>query len=121
MLILILTKGFEPPNFSGHFGAWEEDKWNIEEIYAEAAAAPEISQPQTVTNGFIPGGYSSSGGSLAYTVLISEDMPSHVDPSKKEEYLSDMEFAQVFGVDREEFITLPHWKQTNLKKSKHLF
>ena len=113
-----MLKGFEPPNFSGHFGAWEEDKWNI---YAEAAAAPEISQPQTVTNGFIPGGYSNSGGSLAYSILISEDMPSHVDPSKKEEYLSDMEFAQVFGLDREEFVTLPPWKQTNLKKSKHLF
>ena len=48
-------------------------------------------------------------------------MPSHVDPSKKEVYLSDMEFAQVFDMDREEFTALPHWKQTNLKRSKHLF
>ena len=93
----------------------------MEEIYAEAAAAPEITQPQTVTNGFTPDGFSNSGGSLAYSILISEDMPSHVDPSKKEVYLSEMEFAQVFGMDREEFTALPHWKQTNLKRSKHLF
>ena len=93
----------------------------MEEIYAKAAADPGVSEPQVVTNGFIPGGYSNTGGSLAYSILISEDVPEHVDPSKKEEYLGDAEFLQVLGMDRDQFAALPQWKQVNLKRSKQLF
>ena len=46
--IIIVKQGLEPANFRGHFGAWEEDKWNIEELYAEAANDPSLSEPQVV-------------------------------------------------------------------------
>jgi len=115
--IMLIKQGLEPPNFTGHFGSWDENKWNVEEIYAQAAEANK--GPVEVTNGFTLG-YSNTG-SLPYSVLSGGDLPENVDPSKKEEYLSDGEFSQVFGMDREQFSALPGWKQTNLKKSKNLF
>jgi len=117
--IIIIKQGLEPANFSGHFGAWEEDKWNIEELYSEAASNPDIGEPQVVGNGFTMG-YSNSG-SVPYSVLISGDIPSNVDPAKKEEYLSEAEFTKVFGMDKNQFMGLPKWKQDNLKRNKQLF
>jgi len=115
--IMLIKQGLEPPNFTGHFGAWDEDKWDVEVIYAEAAEANNA--PVEVTNGFSTG-YSHSG-SIPYSVLSGEELPENVDPSKKEEYLSDADFQQVMGMEKEEFYGLPAWKQTNLKKSKNLF
>ena len=74
-----------------------------------------------VSNGFSVEGYSSSGGVLSYAVLTGEEVPEHVDPAKKEEYLSEAEFVEVLGLQREEFSSLPAWKQVNLKKSAGLF
>jgi len=117
--IMLIKQGMEPPNFIGHFGAWDEDKWDVEEIYAEAASSMNNNGPVEVTNGFHVG--YSNAGSLPYSVLTGEELPDNVDPSKKEEYLSDAEFSQVFGMEKEEFYGLPGWKQTNLKKSRQLF
>lgn len=115
--IMLIKQGMEPPNFTGHFGAWDEEKWNVEEIYAEAAEVDTT--PVVVTNGFTMG-YSNTG-SIPYSVLTSDELPDNVDPSKKEEYLSDSEFQEVMGMNKEEFDGLPGWKKTNLKKSKSLF
>jgi len=115
--IMLIKQGMEPPNFTGHFGSWDEEKWNVEEIYTEAAKVDTT--PVVVTNGFTMG-YSHTG-SIPYSVLTSEELPENVDPSKKEEYLSDSEFQEVMGMDKEEFSLLPGWKKTNLKKSKSLF
>lgn len=42
---------------------------------------------------------------------VSTDMKleSGIDPSKKEEYLSDAGFADVFGQGRDKFNALPLW------------
>ena len=89
-------------------------------MYAEAANDPSYTEPQVVTNGFTVG-YSNTGGSIPYATLVSDTIPDNVDPTKKEEYLSDQEFVQVFGMDREQFTAMPAWKQVNLKRSKQLF
>lgn len=44
-----------------------------------------------------------------------------VDPTKKEQYLSDAEFASVMGSPRGEFNALKPWKQSQIKKAKGLF
>ncbi|KCV71896.1 hypothetical protein H696_01305 [Fonticula alba] len=44
-----------------------------------------------------------------------------VDKTRLEEYLSEEEFAQVFGMTRSDFAKIPRWKQTSLKKEKRLF
>ena len=44
-----------------------------------------------------------------------------VDPTKKEQYLSDAEFEQVMGSPRGEFNQMKPWKQSQIKKAKGLF
>ena len=56
-----------------------------------------------------------------YVTLSGKDLPSDVDPSKKETYLSDAEFEKKFGMDRLAFESSPNWKQVVLKKKLGLF
>ncbi|CAN0502590.1 unnamed protein product [Discosporangium mesarthrocarpum] len=44
-----------------------------------------------------------------------------VDPSCREQYLSDEEFYEVFGMTKADFAAQPKWKQQSQKKSKGLF
>jgi len=53
--------------------------------------------------------------------LIDGDYPASLDTSKKEAYLSDVEFVNVFGMSKSEFARQPKWKQEHMKKSKDLF
>lgn len=48
-------------------------------------------------------------------------LPFGVDASNREMSLSDSEFQEVFGMDKQTFVGLPKWKRTNRKKEKHLF
>ncbi|XP_052398778.1 advillin-like isoform X1 [Carassius gibelio] len=48
-------------------------------------------------------------------------LPQGVDPGKREEYLSDAEFENLFGCTRENFQRLPKWRQNDLKKKAGLF
>lgn len=50
-----------------------------------------------------------------------DDLPDGVDPSRKENYLSDKHFQKLLGVSRVEFETLPKWRQSELKKKAGLF
>jgi len=109
-------------------GSTGDEREMAKEIAQQLNADPEIIfegqekkhfwEPQLVNEGFTLG-YTS--GTLAYSVLVTGDLPESVDPSKKEEYLSDAEFVQVLGLQREEFSSLPAWKQVNLKKNAGLF
>lgn len=57
-----------------------------------------------------------------YDLLRSTDnRPADVDPARKEQYLSDEDFSDLFGATPDEFIKMPKWKQQNLKKAKELF
>ncbi|XP_048341248.1 villin-1 isoform X2 [Sphaerodactylus townsendi] len=51
----------------------------------------------------------------------AEELPKDVDPSRKEDYLSEDDFSTIFGMSRQEYATLPQWKQQALKKDKGLF
>jgi hypothetical protein len=44
-----------------------------------------------------------------------------VDPTKKEAYLSNEEFQNVFGMSKDAFYNLKKWKQQDLRKAKSLF
>jgi len=121
--IIVIKQGVEPPNFTGFFGVWEEDRWKLEELYTTSSATVEGSEggPVVITNGNSLGGY-TYGNIVPYSVLIDpEEIPESVDLQKKEEYLSEEEFSKVFGLSKEEFTDLPAWKRTALKKAKHLF
>jgi len=119
--IALIKQGMEPPNFTGFFGSWDESKWEVEQI-SGSIAETTVSQTVVVTNGTNGLGGYSYGMVIPYSQLSDpEEIPDSVDPLKKEEYLSDQEFVEVFDMSKEDFSTLPAWKKTNLKKSKHLF
>ncbi|CAN0324032.1 unnamed protein product, partial [Laminaria digitata] len=44
-----------------------------------------------------------------------------VDPLCREQYLSEAEFKELFGMSKANFATQPKWKQVSAKKSKELF
>jgi len=52
---------------------------------------------------------------------LKDKFPKGVDPAKKEMYLSDEEFFEVFGMDYEEFENLGPFKKKQLKKKAGLF
>jgi hypothetical protein len=52
---------------------------------------------------------------------LKDKFPKGVDPARKEMYLSDEEFFEVFGMDYEEFEKLSAFKKKTLKKKVGLF
>uniref|UniRef100_A0AAX7V0T9 HP domain-containing protein n=1 Tax=Astatotilapia calliptera TaxID=8154 RepID=A0AAX7V0T9_ASTCA len=52
---------------------------------------------------------------------LANELPEGVDPKQKEKYLSDTDFTTVFGMTKDEFVSLPQWKQLKMKKEKGMF
>merc|ERR1711907_412672 len=57
-----------------------------------------------------------SAHKVDYETLKKGAVPG-VDPTKKEQYLSDAEFEKVLGSPRGEFNKLKPWKQNQIKKT----
>ena len=54
--------------------------------------------------------------------LLKNAFPEGIDPTRKEAYLSDEQFLQVFGMSQDKFYNeLKKWKQQELRKAKGLF
>uniref|UniRef100_A0A672GH59 Villin-like n=1 Tax=Salarias fasciatus TaxID=181472 RepID=A0A672GH59_SALFA len=49
------------------------------------------------------------------------DLPPGVDPSQREDYLSELDFERLLGTSRAEFTNMPKWRQNDLKKKAGLF
>ncbi|XP_015260382.1 PREDICTED: villin-1-like isoform X2 [Cyprinodon variegatus] len=71
--------------------------------------------------------YSSAGGSgiiVDPKHLINvpvDNLPEGVDPSHRENYLSEMDFESLLGVSRSEFAAMSEWRKVDLKKKAGLF
>nr|XP_019949803.1 PREDICTED: supervillin-like isoform X1 [Paralichthys olivaceus] len=52
--------------------------------------------------------------------LLRSPLPEGVDPQQLEVYLSDEDFQTILEMKRDEYASLPSWKQIDLKKSKGL-
>jgi hypothetical protein len=64
----------------------------------------------------------SGAGFIPYlTLKDAGDLPSGVDPAKKEMSLSDEEFDAIFGMDKATFASLAPWKRNVKKKEVGLF
>jgi len=57
----------------------------------------------------------------SYEELRLSKRPADVDPARKELYLSDSEFQNIFNCSPVDFSRLPKWKQQNTKNEKGLF
>ncbi|XP_037703277.1 LOW QUALITY PROTEIN: villin-like protein [Choloepus didactylus] len=63
-------------------------------------------------------------GSLPREQLMhqaAEDLPEGVDPARKEFYLSDSDFQDIFGKSKEKFYSMAKWKQQQEKKQLGFF
>ncbi|KAM6169231.1 villin-like protein [Rhynchocyon petersi] len=72
--------------------------------------------------------YSSTGyvvsGVLPREQLMyqaAEDLPEGVDPARREFYLSDADFQDIFGKSKEDFYSMVKWKQQQEKKQHGFF
>ncbi|KAM3848831.1 advillin [Vipera latastei] len=123
--ILVIKQGFEPPNFTGWFLAWDPNKWSegktYEQLKKELRDANDMIRIADDDRLETP--RSSKCPIYPLEVLLSslEDLPEDVDPAKKENFLSDDDFMRVFGIPREKFTVLPTWKQLHMKKERGLF
>ncbi|XP_051566056.1 villin-1-like [Myxocyprinus asiaticus] len=135
--ILVVKQGFEPPTFTGWFHAWDPQKWSggksYDQLKSELGDATDlikitVDMTQPITN---QTNSKDSGGMMPRPVAqtfppdklvnITEDLPDGVDPTRKEDYLSNDDFALIMGISRLDFYAMPAWKQLNLKKEKGLF
>ncbi|XP_046906176.1 villin-1 isoform X2 [Hypomesus transpacificus] len=134
--IVLVKQGFEPPTFTGWFKAWDPCMWSggksYEELKAELGDATDLIQITVDRPTSNSTQTSTEVGVLSPTVLpifpadklvnrLAEDLPDGVDPTRKEEHLSNEDFAQTLGVSRPDFYSMPLWKQQNLKKEHGLF
>uniref|UniRef100_A0A8C9WKY3 Villin-1 n=1 Tax=Scleropages formosus TaxID=113540 RepID=A0A8C9WKY3_SCLFO len=119
--ILLVKQGFEPPTFTGWFHAWDPQKWSVSHSQSSKHLLNlQVNQQDRGTVAVT----SSSLPTFPVDKLVNcpaENLPEGVDPTKKEEYLSNEDFALVLGMSRLDFYAMPIWKQKNMKKEKGLF
>lgn len=63
----------------------------------------------------------ATGGPYPAKVLKAKLLPADVDATKKEDYLSDDEFKEVFKTSKQDFAASPTWKRKQLKKDAGFF
>uniref|UniRef100_A0A8C4ED39 HP domain-containing protein n=1 Tax=Dicentrarchus labrax TaxID=13489 RepID=A0A8C4ED39_DICLA len=98
--IVMIKQGFEPPTFTGWFTAWDPSKWSV------------INSNERIFQCFPPD---------ALVNKLASELPEGVDPTNKEKHLSDSDFNDVFGITKDDFASLPRWKQLSMKKEKRMF
>ncbi|KAM4046007.1 advillin isoform 2-T3 [Anomaloglossus baeobatrachus] len=130
--ILIIKQGYEPPNFTGWFLAWDPQKWSngksYEEMKKELGDSTAIQRITRDVNGMAVSPSTPNPSNIFQCFPIEDlkgkqkhELPEGVDPTRKEAYLSDRDFISAFGMTRGEFSALPSWKQLNIKKQLGLF
>lgn len=127
--VVMIRQGFEPPNFTMNFHAWNPNKWSEGKTYDELVRELEASNPDGAALEALQVDASaalevfSTNAVHSYAVLTqaTEALPEGVDPLQKEQYLAPDEFQQIFNMSKDEFNGLPKWKQNNLKKKAKLF
>ncbi|XP_076856294.1 supervillin isoform X2 [Brachyhypopomus gauderio] len=105
----LILAGAEPLTFTNIFPYWEKDpsirvQGMRNKVILVEEALSKLSQNQ-----------------YSMEELTSKPLPEGVDPLHLELYLSDKDFLTLLETTRDEFNTLPTWKQLKLKKSKGLF
>ncbi|XP_023654454.1 supervillin isoform X1 [Paramormyrops kingsleyae] len=103
--------GAEPLTFTNIFPRWEMDP-SIK-LQTEAPRNKVILVKDALSR--------LSKNQYSVEELLAKPLPEGVDPLRLEIYLSDEDFQRVLEMTRDEFNSLPNWKQINLKKSKRLF
>nr|XP_040046061.1 supervillin isoform X3 [Gasterosteus aculeatus aculeatus] len=106
----LIFEGLEPLTFTNVFPRWERSLRPHTPGDAERAkltlvqdALAQLTKTQ-----------------YAVEELLLRPLPEGVDPQRLEVYLSDQDFQTILQMKRDEYASLPNWKQIDLKKSKGL-
>ncbi|KAM9712865.1 supervillin a isoform 2-T2 [Menidia menidia] len=117
----LIHAGLEPLTFTNIFPCWEHREDVAEITEREAEVCQQIILVEDVLARLCKPVY-------PLAELLARPLPEGVDPLRLEVYLSDEDFEGVgapsekaLQMSREEYRTLPGWKQVKLKKAKGLF
>ncbi|CAK6961185.1 supervillin [Scomber scombrus] len=106
----LIFEGSEPLTFTNVFPRWERslgphtqgDAWRVKLTLVQDALAQLMKTQYPLEE------------------LLRSPLPEGVDPQHLEVYLSDQDFQTILEMKRDEYASLPDWKQIDLKKSKGL-
>ncbi|CAM9277643.1 unnamed protein product [Lampetra fluviatilis] len=110
----LVYAGLEPPSFTNLFPCWESHP----DVAASSQENTEVREKCTLLEDALAQ-LSQTTYSLAQ--LTTRPLPPGVDPLKLERYLTDVDFQSVLNMSREEYRSIPLWKQATLKKEVGLF
>uniref|UniRef100_A0A674PNQ1 Supervillin a n=1 Tax=Takifugu rubripes TaxID=31033 RepID=A0A674PNQ1_TAKRU len=110
----LIHAGLEPLTFTNMFPSWEHREDIAEITEREAEVCNQIILVEDVLARLCKTTY-------PLAELLARPLPEGVDPLRLEVYLTDEDFETALEMSREEYSSLPGWKQVNLKKSKGLF
>lgn len=110
----LVYAGLEPLQFTNLFLYWEHDELVASKSIADGKQRGEVDDVAQVLSKLCQTRYS-------WEELQRRPLPDGVDPLRLEFYLTDDEFEEVVGMSRDEFASLPSWKQANIKKEVGLF
>ncbi|XP_067334100.1 supervillin isoform X2 [Channa argus] len=106
----LILEGSEPLTFTNIFPHW--DKSLGPQTQGDAGQA-KLTLVQDALAHFIRTQY-------PLEELLRSPLPDGVDPQHLEVYLSEQDFQTILEMKRDEYASLPTWKQIDLKKSKGL-
>ncbi|XP_038573292.1 supervillin-like isoform X4 [Micropterus salmoides] len=110
----LIHAGLEPLTFTNMFPSWEHREDVAEITEREAEVCNQIILVEDVLARLCQ-------NTFPLAQLQARPLPEGVDPLRLEIYLSDQDFEKALEMKREEYESLPGWKQVNLKKAKGLF
>ncbi|KAM3865936.1 supervillin-like [Diretmus argenteus] len=110
----LIHAGLEPLTFTNMFPSWEHREDIAEITEREAEVCNQIILVEDVLARLCQ-------NTFPLAQLLARPLPEGVDPLRLEIYLSDQDFEEALDMKREEYESLPGWKQVNLKKAKGLF
>lgn len=99
-------------------------RYHINSIGTTSSVAPAILIQQVAPSHFenrSPLSFPTPTPGLYSLDTLQQSCPLDVDPTRKEEYLTDEIFRDVFGMDRLQFQGLPKWRRNAQKKNANLF
>ncbi|XP_019124964.2 supervillin-like isoform X4 [Larimichthys crocea] len=110
----LIHAGLEPLTFTNMFPSWEHREDVAEITEREAEVCNQIILVEDVLARLCQ-------NTFPLAQLQARPLPEGVDPLRLEIYLSDQDFEKALEMKRDEYESLPGWKQVNLKKAKGLF
>lgn len=100
----------EPSDFTIQFHGWCRDKFPKESRYL----TPKVEDASKILAELLKTEYLKD-------VLLSENVPKHLDRTMLETYLSEDEFRESFQMKKSDYQALPVWKRETLRKKAGFF